>query len=151
MELTGGPAFDDRDYAYAREFESQLEPAARQSVLNSYFAPAEVAPMELDQKVIANIDYGKVMAGSTDVGDVSYITPFAQMTAACWPVGISSHTWMSCACTGSSIGMKALLFVSKSLAGTLYDLLTQGEILQAAKDEFARSLNGVKYISPFDE
>ena len=76
---------------------------------------------------------------------------FAQMTAACWPVGISSHTWMSCACTGSSIGMKALLFVSKSLAGTLYDLLTQGEILQAAKDEFARSLNGVKYISPFDE
>lgn len=151
MKLTGGPAFDEKDYAYAKEFAQQLEPAARESVMKSYFAPPAVADMELDQEVLDNVDYGKIMPGSTDVGDVSYIAPFAQITAACWPVGISSHTWMSCACTGSSIGMKALIFVSKSLAASMYDLFTKKEILDAAKAEFAATVKGQKYVSAFDE
>lgn len=151
MQLTGGPAFDDADYAFANEFAQQIDPVAKESVKKSYFAPSTLGDEVLSKAVLANEDYGKVMPGSTDVGDVSYITPFAQMTAACWPVGISSHTWMSCACTGSSIGMKALLFVAKSLAGSMYDLLTKPETLQAAKDEFHATLKGQKYISAFDE
>lgn len=151
MRMTSGPGFDDADFAYAKEFAAQLEPAARASVNKSYFAPPAVEDEILSNEVLDNVDYGKIMPGSTDVGDVSYITPFAQITAACWPVGISSHTWMSCACTGSSIGMKAVVSVSKSLAATMYDLFTSPETLQAAKDEFAAAIKGQKYISAFEE
>lgn len=151
MCLAGGPAFGEKDYAYAKEFAQQLSPAAKRSVMATYFAPEEVADMELCGKVLENIDYGKMMAGSTDVGDISYITPFAQLTAACWPVGYASHTWVATACTGSSIGLKAMIFAAKSLAATAYDLLTTPDMLAAAKAEFLKATGGEKYISPFDE
>lgn len=151
MELTGGPKFDDKDYAYAEEFAKQLTPEEKANVFKSYLAPSEVEDEILDNGVHNNCDYGEIMPGSTDVGDVSYITPFAQMTAACWPVGISSHTWMSCACTGSSIGMKGMLLVAKTLGASLYDLLKKPEVLVAAQDEFKKSLGNQKYVSAFDE
>lgn len=151
MCQAGPPAFGEAEYAYAHEFAQQLTPAAKQSVMATYFAPPEVADMELCGTVLENIDYDKLMCGSTDVGDVSYIAPFAQLTAACWPVGYASHTWVATACTGSGIGLKAMIFASKSMAGTVYDLLTDPEMLKAAQEEFQKSTGGEKYVSPFDE
>lgn len=147
----GGPDFDEAEYAYASEFTKHIPPANKSSVMATYFAPKEVADVELCGTVLKNIDDGKLMCGSTDVGDVSYIAPFAQMTAACWPVGIASHTWMSCACTGSTIGLKAMIFAARSMAATVYDLLTKPQLLAAAKEEFLKATDGEKYISPFDE
>ena len=97
------------------------------------------------------LDYDTCIAGSTDVGDVSYIAPFAQMTAACWPVGVGSHTWIASACTGSDIGRKAMVFAGKTLAATAYDMFTMPEKLAQAKAEFERSTKGEFYISAYDE
>lgn len=151
MKEAGPPTFGEAEYAYAKEFAVQLSPAAKRSTMDSYFAPEEVAEMELCGKVLDNIDYGKLIRGSTDVGDISYIAPFAQLTAACWPVGFASHTWVATACTGSTIGLKAMLFAAKSMAGTAYDLLTDAGLLDTAQAEFRKATGGEKYVSPFDE
>lgn len=152
MKLVSTPGFDSKDIAYAEEFTRQLSPEQKQSVLNSYMAPNSFdSTQPLSNQVVQNTDRGLLMAGSTDVGDVSYLTPFAQFTAACWPVGISSHTWMSTACTGTSIGCKGMLFAAKVGAVTLYDLFTRPDTLKAARQEFMEKTKGITYISPFDE
>ena len=89
-----------------------------------------------------------VMPGSTEVGDVSQITPTAQLTTCCWPFGTPAHSWQITACSGSAIGFKGMLFAAKALALTALDLITKPDVLQAARAEFATSTAGRKYLSP---
>lgn len=73
---------------------------------------------------------------STDVGDVSHITPTGQILAATWPIGVGTHTWQATASAGSGIGMKGMLYAAKVLAGTAWDLLENPANLDFAKNEF---------------
>ena len=75
--------------------------------------------------------------GSTDVGDVSWLTPTAQFTAVTWPSGSPGHSWQNVSCGKTGIGHKGLLLAAKVLAGTAYDLMTEPKHLQEAKEEFA--------------
>ena len=75
--------------------------------------------------------------GSTDVGDVSWLTPTAQFTAVTWVSGSPGHSWQNVATGKHSIAHKGLLLAAKVLAGTAADLMENPEILQQAKEEFA--------------
>ena len=77
-------------------------------------------------------------AGSTDVGDVSWQCPTAQLHIAAWPDGCPGHSWQNVSCGCSTIGHKAVLQVGKVLCATAIDLLTQPEALAAAQAEFAQ-------------
>ena len=77
--------------------------------------------------------------GSTDVGDVSWLTPTAQFNAATWPSGSPGHSWQNVACGRTSISHKGMLYAAKVLAGTALDLMTKAEVLQAAREEFAEN------------
>ena len=89
-----------------------------------------------------------MLYGSTDVGDVSWITPTAQFVTAATGVSIALHSWQSTATFGSSIGSKGMIIASKVLALTGFDLLTKPNILNNAQDEFKKVTEGKKYISP---
>ena len=87
-----------------------------------------------------------------DAGDVSWIVPFAQVTAATWPVGTVAHSWQATVSSGSGIGYSAMLFAAKTIAGSLYDLFTDdGTILKSAREEFEKKTKNNKYVSPFPE
>jgi aminobenzoyl-glutamate utilization protein B len=75
--------------------------------------------------------------GSTDVGDVSWLTPTAQFNAVTWPSGSPGHSWQNVACGKSAIAHKGMLLAAKVLAGTCADLMEKSELLDAAKAEFA--------------
>ena len=77
--------------------------------------------------------------GSTDVGDVSWQCPTAQLHIAAWPNGCPGHSWQNVSCGKSSIGHKAVLCAGKVLCAAAVDLLTQPELLAAARAEFAES------------
>ena len=77
-------------------------------------------------------------AGSTDVGDVSWQCPTAQLYIAAWPNGCPGHSWQNVSCGCSSIGHKAVVHAGKVLCAAAIDLLTQPETLAAAQAEFAR-------------
>ena len=74
--------------------------------------------------------------GSTDVGDVSWLTPTAQFTAVTWPSLSPGHSWQNVSCGKTGIGHKGLLLAAKVLAGTAFDLMTNPEHLQKAREEF---------------
>jgi len=48
---------------------------------------------------------------STDVGDVSWLVPTAQISAATWVPGTSAHSWQAVAAGGTSIGHKGMIWV----------------------------------------
>ena len=74
--------------------------------------------------------------GSTDVGDVSWLTPTAQITAVTWPSGSPGHSWQNVACGKSGFAHKGLLLAAKVLAGAAADLMTNPALLQKAREEF---------------
>ena len=88
--------------------------------------------------------------GSTDVGDVSWLTPTAQFTAATWPSGNPGHSWQNVSCGASTIGDKGLLYAAKVLCGATIDLLEQPEILAQARQEFIDRTGGNGYVCPIE-
>ena len=75
--------------------------------------------------------------GSTDVGDVSWLTPTVQFTTATWPSGSPGHSWQNVSVGKTSLSHKGMLLAAKVLAGTAADLMTTPEILQKAREEFS--------------
>jgi aminobenzoyl-glutamate utilization protein B len=75
--------------------------------------------------------------GSTDVGDVSWLTPTAQFTTATWVSGSPGHSWQNVATGRHSIAHKGVLLAAKVLAGAVADLLEQPQLLTQAREEFS--------------
>ena len=86
-------------------------------------------------------------AGSTDVGDVSWLTPTAQIHVASWPNGCPGHSWQNVSCDGTEIGKKAAVHAGKVLAAAAIDLLTRPELLKEAREEFEKRTRA-GYICP---
>ena len=76
--------------------------------------------------------------GSTDVGDVSWQCPTAQIHVAAWPNGCPGHSWQNVSCGRTDIGHKAALHAGEVLAAAAIDLLTDPALLEEAKTEFQR-------------
>lgn len=148
MLEAGPPRYTEEDRAFARELASTFSPGQKEKIMTTYFAPPEVVAMTLHEGIVKNRDKGEVMAGSVDSGDVSWNVPFAQLTAATWPVGTAAHSWQATASSGSGIGVQAMLFAAKAMAGTVYDLLADGAALARVKAEFAAATAGFRYVSP---
>lgn len=86
-------------------------------------------------------------AGSTDVGDVSWLTPTAQIHVASWPNGCPGHSWQNVSCDRTEIGHKAAVHAGKVLAAGAIDLIVEPEILAEARAEFERR-TAEGYICP---
>ena len=74
--------------------------------------------------------------GSTDVGDVSWLTPTAQFNAVTWSSNSPGHSWQNVSMGKSSIAHKGLLYAGKVLAGAAADLMESPELRQKARAEF---------------
>ena len=86
------------------------------------------------------------VGGSSDLGDVSKVTPLGVFG---WPtagLGTSLHTWAITACGGMSIGDRASLDTARILAGAGYDLMTDESLRAAAKEDLARRMEGKSYV-----
>lgn len=79
-----------------------------------------------------------LIPSSTDVGDVSWLTPTAQITTACWTSGSPGHSWQNVSIGKSSIAHKGMLLAAKVLAATAVDLMEQPELLARAREAFRK-------------
>jgi aminobenzoyl-glutamate utilization protein B len=86
-------------------------------------------------------------SGSTDVGDVSWNVPVADLDAATWVPGTPSHTWQAVACSGSSIGRKGMVVAAKAMALTAMDLFTDPKLVERAKENFKLRRGNREYRS----
>lgn len=98
----------------------------------------EAATRSLYSDPLESFDDGTVLNGSTDVGDVSWLTPVAQFWGAAWPVGTPSHSWQAVAANGD-FGAKAAVYAAKVLGATAFDLLDDPSLVTAADDELRRT------------
>ena len=87
--------------------------------------------------------------GSTDVGDVSWLTPTAQIETVTWPSGMPAHTWQAVSCGKSSFAHKGMLAAGKVLAAAAIDLMTRPELLQEARTEFEKRA-AAGYVCPIE-
>jgi aminobenzoyl-glutamate utilization protein B len=88
---------------------------------------------------------GRTMMGSTDVGDVSWLVPTAGFSTACWVPGTPGHSWQAVACGVTTIGKKGMLLAAKVLSASAWDFYQDPKLIAAAKEEFARRLDGRVY------
>ena len=113
---------------------------------------AELDPAEMDdplwERVLPHSPTPPLMGGSTEVADVSWITPTGQITTTCWPLGTPGHSWQTVASSGSTIGAKGMIFAAKAMALAGFDLLTEPDLLAGAKAEFEKARAGREYVSP---
>lgn len=88
-----------------------------------------------------------LLPGSSDVGDVSWNVPTAQITTACYALGTPEHSWQLVSQGRSSIAHKGLMLAAKTIAGAAVDLFEDKSLIDKAKVEFAERLGGHVYTS----
>ena len=88
----------------------------------------------------------RIEGGSTDVGDVSYMCPTAQLHAATWAPDTTGHSWQVVAQGKLSYAHKGMLFAGKSIALTAIRLMQHPELIEQAKKEHKMAINGQSYI-----
>jgi aminobenzoyl-glutamate utilization protein B len=149
--------FTEQERAFARALQATFpERAVEQEFAWTEKSVKGTLPKEnihdpLWEQVLPHSDTPPLMGGSTDVGDVSWITPTGQLTTTCWPLGTPGHSWQTVVSSGSSIGNKGMLFAAKGLALAGLDLLTKPDLLAQAQAEFVQAKNGRDYVSPLPD
>ncbi|MBI3942493.1 MAG: amidohydrolase [Chloroflexi bacterium] len=144
LQRLGGPGFDAVDLQWAQELAQTFAPGQREAVLRAskVSLPDDVL---LHDAVLPPQGKGRVIPGSTDVGDVSWKAPTTQVVTACYPVGVAGHSWQLTASSGSEVGVKGMLLAAKSMALTGLDLLQDQDLLQQAQAEFRQATAQAPY------
>lgn len=93
----------------------------------------------------------KVLAGSTDVGDMSYIVPTAQAVLTTAAMGTPLHSWQMTAQGKSTISKKGMLNAGGILALTGIKVLENKKIVDLAKEELKERVGIKGYVSPIPE
>ena len=138
------PVYSEDDVVFAKALRATYDctrlPGSR--VYEDYRLQAYVAEktanstLPLNNFVIPYAPSNTYSAGSTDVGDVSWLTPTAQISAVTWPSGIPGHSWQVVAAGKSDIAHKGLTLAARVLAGAAADLMENPRLLQKAREEF---------------
>lgn len=92
----------------------------------------------------------KTFPGSTDVGDVSWQTPTAQVHTVCGPSLCPGHSWQFVSAGKSSVAHKGMLTAAKVLAATAIDLFDDPTLLEPAREEFAERTQA-GFVSPIPD
>ena len=97
--------------------------------------------------ILPYVPTGIAQGGSTDVGDVSWQTPTAQIYMGTWANSTPGHSWQVVAQGKSGLAHKAMLQAGKVLAATGLDLVLDPELVKKAQAELKERLQGETYVA----
>lgn len=158
MVALGPVAFDEADIAFAQSIQDTFTEEAIKSsirlyqIKNDVFSNAKVdgsTPLHLGLRDFEGQSHFR--AGSTDVGDVSWVAPTAQCWTPTWAIGTNPHTWQVVAQGKSPAAHKAMAHAAKTLAATGLALMTQPALLAEAKAEWREKTEGKAYTCPIPD
>ncbi|ADH97790.1 M20 family metallopeptidase [Salisediminibacterium selenitireducens] len=148
IQQFGAPPFSEEEKKQAAVFQEALSPQEIEGE-RRLLAPFSFALNEpLSTIPIPYTKTDKILPGSTDVGDVSWVTPTVQAVGACFAVGTPLHTWQLVAQGKSAYAHKGMIHVAKILAGTAIATLEDPELLLDAQEELRAFKDGKAYESP---
>lgn len=146
----GTVPFDEQDVDFARRIRETLTPDDIAHSIDTYGTPDAAsavlygAPVPLDPT-------SRLMGGSTDVGDVSWIVPTVQMWGACFAVGTPGHSWQLVAQGMSPAAHKGMVHAAKVMAATALDTIRDPALLQRAKAELKERVGREGYRCPIPD
>ena len=123
LERVGGFAYTPEERAFAEK-------------LQQTYLPGTIVPLEMTTKV-EPLHMGGFQSASSDVGDVSWVVPTTELSAATWVPGTPAHSWQAVAAGGMSIGAKGMMVAAKAMALTVGDLFLDPATIASAKAELA--------------
>ncbi len=85
---------------------------------------------------------------STDVGDVSWVCPTAQIYTSTFAKGTPLHSWQLVAQGKMPLAHKMMRYAAKVMAAGVVELLTDAKLLEAAKADHARRVGPEGYQAP---
>jgi len=151
LREAGPPQFSDEEKQFATELAKSFSQGEKEAVLRASNVPPRFYDLTLHEEIGEYYDRGKILPGSTDVGDVSWIAPTGQITTATWVMGTASHSWQATAASGMGIGYKGMLLAAKAMALTGHKFLTNPDLVKKARDAFEKDTGGRPYESPLPE
>ena len=89
-----------------------------------------------------------ILYGSTDVADVSWITPTAQAWVACFAFGTPMHSWQLVSQGLSGLAHAGLVRAARVLTATAIELIEQPQLIAQAKAELLERRQGKPYACP---
>lgn len=134
MRIVGGVKLNEEELAWARTLQKTLPDPASSDLADF----ERVRDYSLEGQIYA----------SSDVGDVSYVTPTASIGTATFVPGTPFHSWQSAAAAGTTIGVKGAVVAAKILALSAAELMTDPITLAAAKAEMEKRRGAdFKYVT----
>ena len=141
--------FSDEAKAFAKEMYKSLTEADLKSGIGSLAGnmPMEEAVKRVHEAIIPDVfPYKRLnyaMPGSTDVGDVSYVVPTAQLSAATAIIGTPGHSWQQTAQSKSVLAHEGTNYAAKVMALTGVKFLENPELIVKAREELNAVTGGV--------
>ena len=135
------PEIDENDIAFAREL-------VEKNFQDIPGADCE-HPIHYELEPFNNV--AKVAHGSTDVGDVSWICPTAQLKASTHAFKTPNHSWQQATQGKQPLAHKMTIYIAKCLAAASIELLEHPELVEKAKQEHRKNVGeGYKCPIPKD-
>jgi aminobenzoyl-glutamate utilization protein B len=155
MLTIGPPRFTDDEKSYAREINESYPEETKEKLLKMLELPPDVENRVRDEplyeEVFPTVDESKINTGSTDVGDVSWITPLSMFSTTSFAAAAPGHNWGIAATCGMSIGHKGMIYAAKIMAFSAMDLLSDPEHLRRAREEFEKATKNRPYKTPLPD
>ncbi len=151
MQVIGPIQWTPEEIEFAKQINANYPPGNNRMNAASFGMPPDIFQEPLLGDNYASMDEGKLLTGSTDVGDLSWKTPLSMLSTASYTTGSPGHSWGIVATSGMSIGHKGMLHAAKIMALTAMDLLADPRHIAQARAEFERELSSHPYINPIPE
>jgi aminobenzoyl-glutamate utilization protein B len=158
MELVGPIQFTEAERAYAQQINDAYPAEDSRDPFKHLRVPEEwaarIEPLKGQPLLADNFpawDQDHIGTGSTDVGDVSWVTPVSMLNTACFATGAAGHSWGIVATSGMSIGHKGMMHAAKTMAVAAVDLYANPEHLRKARQEFTEATRDQPYQTPLPD
>lgn len=124
LKIVGGVHYTEEEAQFAAEIMTSYDAQGKTPA-----SAQEVKPFELKLKG---------SGGSTDVGDISWVSPTTGMRAATWVPGTVAHSWQAVAAGGTTIGHKGMMVAAKTMTLSAIDLYLQPNLFDKADSELLK-------------
>ena len=142
FERLGMPLYDEADRGVALAFRAVQTGAAQASV------PSVFRDKPIFDVLMPLREQEETQMGSTDVADVSWVVPTAQVWVTCAANASQLHSWEMVAQGKTSIAHKGMLHAAKILACTAADIFHNPDIAATATQELKERLGESHYVCP---
>jgi aminobenzoyl-glutamate utilization protein B len=149
LEELGPPPVEAADVAFAEKLRATMTDKDIAAAWHAVGLPER--DVALTDFTVPADTVRKPMIGSTDVGDVSWVTPTVQAHAPTFAIGTPFHSWQMVTQGKTAYAHRAMVQVAKAMAAVGARALTEPALLAAAKADLKARTGKTPYVCPIPE